>query len=64
MAVAVAAPRTITAEEQALARDLLMRARSAMREVESYDQDAVDRLCRAVAWARSMSLVNTEAFRP
>src|SRR5205814_3814814 len=43
--------RTITAEEQAAARDLLARARAAMRAVESYDQAAVDRLCRAVAWA-------------
>src|SRR5437762_11196208 len=43
--------RTITAEEQATARDLLARARAAMRAVESYDQAAVDRLCRAVAWA-------------
>ena len=43
--------RTITAEEQATARDLLARARAAMRAVESYDQAAVDRLCRAVAWS-------------
>ena len=50
--MAVLAPaRTITAEEQATARDLLARARAAMRAVESYDQAAVDRLCRAVAWA-------------
>src|SRR5256714_7984406 len=31
--------------------ELLARARAAMRAVESYDQAAVDRLCRAVAWA-------------
>src|SRR5438874_3902797 len=50
--MAVLAPtRTITAEEHATARDLLARARAAMRAVESYDQAAVDRLCRAVAWA-------------
>src|SRR5437764_192674 len=50
--MAVLAPtRTITAEEQATAMDLLARARAAMRAVESYDQAAVDRLCRAVAWA-------------
>jgi len=51
MSVAVAQTRTITADEQAAARDLLARARAAMRAVESYDQAAVDRLCRAVAWA-------------
>jgi sulfoacetaldehyde dehydrogenase len=51
MAVATAAPRTITDEEQAVAGDLLARARAAMLEVGDYDQAAVDRLCRAVAWA-------------
>jgi sulfoacetaldehyde dehydrogenase len=43
--------RSITSEEQALARDLLQRARCAMRVIERYDQAAIDRLCRAVAWA-------------
>src|SRR5207253_9081721 len=47
----VAPGRAITPEEQAAARALLDRARAAMRAVESYDQAAVDRLCRAVAWA-------------
>jgi sulfoacetaldehyde dehydrogenase len=51
MSVAVEQTRTVTADEQAAARDLLARARAAMRAVESYDQAAVDRLCRAVAWA-------------
>jgi len=50
MSVAVA-PRTITAEEREVAQDLLMRARAAMRDADAYDQAAVDRLCRAVAWA-------------
>ena len=45
------ATRTITAEEAQLARDLLGRARAAMRAAENYDQATVDRLCRAVAWA-------------
>ena len=30
---------------------LLDRARAAMRAIEAYDQAAVDRLCRAIAWA-------------
>ena len=51
MSVATAPTRTITPEEQALAADLLARARTAMQAVDSYDQAAVDRLCRAVAWA-------------
>src|SRR5262252_5445659 len=32
-------------------QQLVARARAAMRDVEPYDQAAVDRLCRAVAWA-------------
>jgi sulfoacetaldehyde dehydrogenase len=51
MAVAAAPTRTITPEEQAVAQALLARAKAAMRAVETYDQTAVDRLCRAVAWA-------------
>src|SRR5262245_47705701 len=43
--------RTITAEEQELARSLLDRARAAMAATESFDQATVDRLCQAVAWA-------------
>jgi sulfoacetaldehyde dehydrogenase len=52
MGVATAAPaRTITSEEQATAHGLLSRAKTAMQAVDTYDQAAVDRLCRAVAWA-------------
>src|SRR6266480_525134 len=52
MGVAAASPaRTITSEEQATARGLLARAKTAMQAAETYDQAAVDRLCRAVAWA-------------
>jgi sulfoacetaldehyde dehydrogenase len=51
MAVASAPPRTITSEEQATAQSLLTRARAAMEAVDAYDQAAVDRLCRAIAWA-------------
>src|SRR6478736_9332466 len=36
---------------QAAAQELVGRAREAMRAVDGYDQAAVDRLCRAVAWA-------------
>src|SRR4051795_372823 len=51
MAVAAASERTITPEEQATAQTLLANACAAMRGLESYDQAAVDRLCRAIAWA-------------
>ena len=43
--------RAITEEEKASAQDLLKRARAAMAAVSHYDQDTVDKLCRAIAWA-------------
>jgi acyl-CoA reductase-like NAD-dependent aldehyde dehydrogenase len=51
MTVAVATARPITPDEQATAQGLLGRARAAMRAAEPLDQAAVDRLCRAIAWA-------------
>jgi sulfoacetaldehyde dehydrogenase len=51
MTVAAAPTRAITPDEQAAASQLLSRARAAMRAIDDYDQAAVDRLCRAVAWA-------------
>src|SRR6478609_6483004 len=51
MAVATAPARTLTLDEQALASAMLSRARAAMGAIQDYDQAAVDRLCRAVAWA-------------
>jgi acyl-CoA reductase-like NAD-dependent aldehyde dehydrogenase len=43
--------RALTDEEKAAAQELLTRARAAMAAIEHYDQAAVDRLCRAIAWA-------------
>src|SRR5499427_4359260 len=43
--------RALTPEERQSAHELLERARAAMRAIEKYDQAAVDRLCRAIAWA-------------
>jgi len=43
--------REITAEERQVAQDLLARARAAMEAVKDYDQERVDRICRAIAWA-------------
>ncbi len=43
--------RAITEEERASAHELLRRARAAMAAIDQYDQETVDRLCRAVAWA-------------
>ena len=43
--------RPITEEEKTLANDMLGRAKMAMKAIENYDQEKVDRLCQAVAWA-------------
>jgi sulfoacetaldehyde dehydrogenase len=43
--------RAVTNEERASAQELLARARTAMAAAAQYDQAAVDRLCRAIAWA-------------
>ena len=45
------ATRPITPEEGQAAQRLLSNARAAMQAIEGYDQQMVDRLCRAVAWA-------------
>lgn len=54
------ATRPMTAEESATAERLLQRARDAMRAVEACDQAAVDRLCRAVAWAGGNEVTATK----
>jgi sulfoacetaldehyde dehydrogenase len=43
--------RSITEQEQAQVTELIRKARAAMCAMENYDQAAVDRLCRALAWA-------------
>src|SRR5215831_4463617 len=43
--------RPLTPHERQYAGHLLEKARAAMRAAEDYDQAAVDRLCRAIAWA-------------
>jgi acyl-CoA reductase-like NAD-dependent aldehyde dehydrogenase len=43
--------REITEQEKQYARELVSRARSAMRAVQDYDQARIDRLCQAVGWA-------------
>jgi sulfoacetaldehyde dehydrogenase len=43
--------RELTDQERNYGQQLLMRARAAMDAVRDYDQQQVDRLCRAVGWA-------------
>ena len=43
--------RTITSEETEVVQELVGRARAAMAAIEACDQAAVDRICRAIAWA-------------
>ncbi|HUX67451.1 MAG TPA: aldehyde dehydrogenase family protein [Terriglobales bacterium] len=51
MATPTVSQRALTEAERAVAADLLARARQAMRDIAALDQAAVDRLCRALAWA-------------
>src|SRR5262245_38188898 len=43
--------RTISLEETGVAQELVSHARRAMDAIACYDQQTVDRLCRAIAWA-------------
>ena len=43
--------KEMTPEQVQELDDLFARARVAQRVIETYDQDRVDRLCQAVAWA-------------
>ena len=43
-------PRGLTEEEKKLAQELLARAKAAMKAIENYDQERVDRLCQAMGW--------------
>ena len=43
--------RVITEEEKGSALELLGRARAALAAIDHYDQQTVDRLCQAIAWA-------------
>jgi sulfoacetaldehyde dehydrogenase len=52
-------PRALTAGERASVQAMLAAARAAMRQLESYDQAALDRLCRAVAWAGGNEITAT-----
>lgn len=51
--------KEITPEQLSMIDELIRRAREAQRVIESYDQERVDRLCRAVAWA----VANKKTFR-
>ncbi|MEO8483027.1 MAG: aldehyde dehydrogenase family protein [Acidobacteriota bacterium] len=51
MSAIASPPRTITPEETTAVEQLLARARAAMLAADGLDQAAVDRLCRAIAWA-------------
>ncbi|MDE2630113.1 MAG: aldehyde dehydrogenase family protein [Alphaproteobacteria bacterium] len=57
------APRAITAEEKQTVRDLVARARVAMKQIEGYDQAAIDRLIQAVGWATANEKTFTRLSR-
>ena len=47
------AERTVSPEELQTVRTLVSSARQAMEQIACFSQEAVDRLCRAVAWETS-----------
>jgi sulfoacetaldehyde dehydrogenase len=51
MTTATRKDREISPDEQRTVADHLGRARAAMRVAEAFEQEQVDRLCRAIAWA-------------
>jgi acyl-CoA reductase-like NAD-dependent aldehyde dehydrogenase len=51
--------RAISAEETGIVHELVGRARAAMAAIADYDQAAVDRVCRAVAWAGGNEITAT-----
>ncbi len=55
--------RPITQEEKDYAQELLSKARTAMKAVEDYNQETVDRLCRAVGWTTANEKTFTRIAR-
>jgi len=51
--------RPINEDEKQTANRLLENARAAMRAIEHYDQPAVDRLCRAIAYVGEISFMQS-----
>lgn len=45
------APRTVTEEEKQTVKELVARARNAMKQIADYDQAKVDRLIQGLGWA-------------
>lgn len=52
--------REITAQEKEVAQTLLRNARDAMKQIDDYTQEQVDRACQALAWASGNETI---AFR-
>src|SRR5688572_13749960 len=57
--MAASTPKSLSPEQEQELDDVFARARAALAIIETYDQDRVDRLIRAVAWA----VANRSAFR-
>ena len=55
--------RPLTDSERQYARELLERARAAMKAIEHYDQATVDRLCQAIGWATANERTFTRLAR-
>lgn len=59
MAKPPSAPKIVSEEEKQMIADLVARGRAAMKQIEGYDQETLDRLIRAVGWA----VANDETFQ-
>ena len=51
MAAAPSQPKPLRPEQEVELAELIAKARAAQKVIETYDQERVDRLCQAVAWA-------------
>jgi sulfoacetaldehyde dehydrogenase len=49
----------VTEEQRAYLRDLVAKARAAMKAIEGYDQAKIDRLCQALGWATANEVTMT-----
>ncbi len=59
MASTPSQPKPLRPEQEQELADLLAKARAAQKIIETYDQETVDRLCQAVAWAVSNKVTFT-----
>ncbi len=63
MASTESRPKALRPEQERELDELIRRARAAQRVIETYDQERVDRLCQAAAWAVSNKVTFSRLVR-